>query len=73
MRAATHVGIGVRQFSKASRPEVIYAASGHWDEDVKQALDLGAELKTAPNLRPDARHERVKPCLLYTSPSPRDS
>ena len=61
VRAATHVGIGVRQFSKASRPEVIYAASGHWDEDVKQALDLGAELKTAPNLRPDARHERVKP------------
>ncbi len=61
VQAAKAVGAGMRQFSEPYRPEVIYAASGHWTEDVAAALDIGDKLQTAPNLRPDARHERVKP------------
>ncbi len=61
VQASKAVGAGIRQFSKAQRPEVIYAASGHWTEDVMTALNLGDKVQNAPNLRPDARHERVKP------------
>ncbi|MEM8858576.1 MAG: glutamate mutase L [Chloroflexota bacterium] len=60
-RAAKTVGLGVRQFSETSQPDVLYAASGHWVDEVEAALNLGQPLKTSPNLRPDARHEHVKP------------
>ena len=59
--AAKTIGLGIRQFSDATQPDVLYAASGHWVDDIEQALNLGKRLKTAPNLRPDARHEHVKP------------
>lgn len=61
IQATKALGAGIRQFSESNQPEVIYAASGHWDEEIKEMLNLGTRLKTAPNLRPDARHERVKP------------
>ncbi|MEM9774480.1 MAG: glutamate mutase L [Chloroflexota bacterium] len=61
VQAAETIGIGIRQFSDANRPDVLYAASGHWVDAVETALNLGKPLKTAPNLRPDARHEHVKP------------
>ncbi|MFK7802755.1 MAG: glutamate mutase L [Anaerolineae bacterium] len=61
LKAVQPVGAGIRQFSDTSRPEVIYAASGHWVEKVQEQLNIGSHLKIAPNLRPDARHEHVKP------------
>lgn len=64
VKAAETIGIGIRQFSDANRPHVLYAASGHWVDEVEAALSLGAPLKTTPNLRPDARHEHVKPARV---------
>ena len=48
----------------------LWEASGHWDKFrenmfTAEAEDLGGELRVL------GRHRRV-PCLLYTSPSPRD-
>lgn len=61
LKAVRPVGAGIRQFSDTNRPEVIYAASGHWAEKVQKVLNIDSHLKIAPNLRPDARHEHVKP------------